>query len=715
MRSQLFLILFAAIGLMGGTTLPAAAAPARITITSSPPGATVYVDGKERGAQGITSELFKVRLTPGGHRLLLELPGYQPLEQTVQIGRRAHRLSFTLERALARLSVRTPAASGDARDAELFIDGEPKGKVPGDVDLKEGSHLVEVRKAGFKIYTETVELRPAEVKTLMVTLIAEIRRGTLLILATGEGLVYVDGQARGTAPQGVELDAGEHAIEVRKSDSGEVLWQQRVTALAGQQVRVQADFKVADKTGTLLVVAPENAEVTVDGTQRANANQIITGLRAGQHAILVQAKGYLSVTKVIEIEQGKQRVEQVQLEKTAAGRGVAMVRVVMVNPVEGAEYFVNGRRVKEADLLGEKGMEIPAGENVVVVQQQGFGKVTRTVHVAAGGTEMVRVDLKSGGRLAVTSTPAGGQILLDGLPVGMTRASSDDVVPGPHVVEVRLDGYRLFSQQVNVQAGTVTSVQADLQPAAPPPPPPAEVSGTLVGVAPPRLMRLEMSTSLSAVTNDPGRFTVDVGGGYPYFVNAGIAVGAARRGSLGLDIGAELRSNFYVTEVGVRLRAQLFRGGPIAGGLNLFLGGGGGPDDRSDFIMELGVPITLLAGRVVQLTARPYLQLYSDRSCPTAANASSSNVTRGEACTQALDAVAMGGQDSSGALDRATSARVMLQAALEISLTRHLNLFLLIEGAPGLRRRSLTRQYNLLLLQEVDYGIYGRGGVTFKF
>src|SRR5204862_301310 len=149
---------------------------------------------------------------------------------------------------------------------------------------------VEVRKAGFKIYTETVELRPAEVKTLMVTLIAEIRRGTLLVSATGEGLVYVDGQARGTAPQVVELDAGEHAIEVRKSDGGEVLWQQRVTALAGQQVRIQADFKVADKTGTLLIVAPESAEVTIDGTQSANANQIITGLKAGQHAILVQAK-----------------------------------------------------------------------------------------------------------------------------------------------------------------------------------------------------------------------------------------------------------------------------------------------------------------------------------------------------------------------------------------------------------------------------------------
>jgi hypothetical protein len=377
MRSQLFLILFAAIGLMGGTTLPAAAAPARITITSSPPGATVYVDGKERGAQGITSELFKVRLTPGGHRLLLELPGYQPLEQTVQIGRRAHRLSFTLERALARLSVRTPAASGDARDAELFIDGEPKGKVPGDVDLKEGSHLVEVRKAGFKIYTETVELRPAEVKTLMVTLIAEIRRGTLLILATGEGLVYVDGQARGTAPQGVELDAGEHAIEVRKSDSGE-----GAVAAAGHGVGGPAGTGPGRLQGGRQDGNPARRRPRERrGHRRRNAAR---KRQSDHHGAKGRAACDPGASQGISVgDQGhRDRAGEAAGRASAAGengagRGVAMVRVVMVNPVEGAEYFVNGRRVKEADLLGEKGMEIPAGENVVVVQQQGFGKVTR--------------------------------------------------------------------------------------------------------------------------------------------------------------------------------------------------------------------------------------------------------------------------------------------------------------------------------------------------
>ena len=354
-----------AVGLALGSMATATAAPVWVTISSSPPGATVYVDGKEQGARGLAAESFRIRLNPGIHRVLLELSGYKPLEQTVQIGTSAQRLAFTLEPALARLAVRAPATSDDARDGELFIDAEPKGRVPAEVELKGGSHLVEVRKPGFKVYSETIELAPAETKTLMVTLRSDIRRGTLLIAASGEGLVYVDGQARGSAPQVVELDEGDHAVEVRASDGGAVLWQQRVKVVAGQQVRAQAEWKPAEKNGSLLVVAPDDAEVIVDGTQSARPNQIISGLRAGQHTLLVQGKGYTAVTRVVDIEANKQKVEQVQLAKSDAGR--ASVRMVMVNPVEGAEYYINGRRVKEDELLGDKGVEVAALPSVAVV------------------------------------------------------------------------------------------------------------------------------------------------------------------------------------------------------------------------------------------------------------------------------------------------------------------------------------------------------------
>jgi len=726
MLSRFLIAMVVAVGLVAGTMQGAAAAPVWVTISSTPPGATVYVDGKEQGAKGIAADSFRLRLSPGVHRVLLELPGHKPLEQTVQIGPRAQRLTFTLESAPARLSVRAPATSDDARDGELFIDAEPKGRVPAELELKGGSHLVEVRKPGFKAYSETIELIPAETKTLMVTLKSDIRRGTLLIAASSEGLVYVDGQARGSAPQVVELDEGEHAVEVRASDGGAVLWQQRTKVVAGQQVRVQAEWKAAEKNGSLLVVAPDDAELIIDGTKSARPNQIISGLPVGQHTVLVQGKGYGAVTRVVDIEANKQKVEQVQLAKADAGR--ASVRMVMVNPIEGAEYYLNGRRVKEDELLGDKGVEVAAGKNIVVVQKPGVGKVTRTVNVAAGATEVVTVELKNVGRLAVSSSPAGGQILLDGQPVGTSTYTADDVPAGQHQVEVRLSGFPPFSQAVVVRGGEAATVQADLQaggtyPAVAPdgsPYAPAgsyPPAGTVYGRGGPRrlLLRSEMSASLSAVTNDPGRFTVDLGGGYPYFINLGIAVGAARVGMFGLDVGVELRSHIYVTEVGVKVRAQLFQAGPIAGGLNLLVAGGGGPDQRNDFVLELGAPLTLIAGRFVQLTARPYLQIYSDRACPAAATASPDSLTRGEACSAALDAVASGGQDTYGSLERFSGARFLLQGVLEVYVARHLNLWLLIEGAPGTQRLAWTRPYHALLIQQTDYGVYGRTGVTFRF
>ena len=83
MLSRLIVALSVAVGLASGATATAVAAPVWVTISSSPPGAAVYVDGKEQGARGITAESFRVRLSPGLHRVLLELPGFLGLPAIV--------------------------------------------------------------------------------------------------------------------------------------------------------------------------------------------------------------------------------------------------------------------------------------------------------------------------------------------------------------------------------------------------------------------------------------------------------------------------------------------------------------------------------------------------------------------------------------------------------------------------------------------------------
>jgi tetratricopeptide (TPR) repeat protein len=52
-------------------------ASTKLKISSSPPGATVYVDLKAEGAKGKTP--VDVGVTPGPHRIILELDGYERL------------------------------------------------------------------------------------------------------------------------------------------------------------------------------------------------------------------------------------------------------------------------------------------------------------------------------------------------------------------------------------------------------------------------------------------------------------------------------------------------------------------------------------------------------------------------------------------------------------------------------------------------------------
>jgi len=63
---------------------------------------------------------------------------------------------------------------------------------------------------------------------------------------------------------------------------------------------------------------------------------------------------------------------------------------------------------------------------------------------------------------------------------------------------------------------------------------------------------------------------------------------------------------------------------------------------------------------------------------------------------------------------RFTSARFMLQAVLEIAVADAANIFFLVEGDPVAPRMSLTSKYSSVF-PLVDYQVYGRAGVSFKF
>jgi hypothetical protein len=407
---------------------------------------------------------------------------------------------------------------------------------------------------------------------------------------------------------------------------------------------------------------------------------------------------------------GEQRIAKIDLQPQVEKPESARLRVV--TPVPEAEVFVDGSSVGRAPFDRS---DLAPGKHYVVVRKPGFAEWKREVVLDPTAATTLTADLSASGTLKILSNVAGARVILDGQMVGNAPLTLDSVAAGDHLIEVKQPGYVDAKQPVHVDGGVQKILAADLV---------AVRGGPSAADA---ARRLRSMTSFSAVAIDPARFTLDVAGGYVPFGQVRLTVGALRAGWFGLDAGIELRTTGYFTDGGAHAKLQFLQAGPVAIGATLFVGGGGGPLHRNDFLFEAGLPITLLFGDLVRFTAHPYVQVYSDRNCAGLGDALNDKSSGGtlaideERACKSYD-VASGnrapqpgfrtaGQDPR---NRFTGARFMLRAALEIAVAEVANIFLIFEGDPIGERQSLTDKFSSAF-PATDPQIYGALGVSFKF
>lgn len=121
---------------------------ARVTVRSTPSGADVAVAGTYRGRTPLTLEL------PSGasHDIVVTLAGHQSWTRTVRAEPGARTtLDARLEPVLAKVTV-----DGTPEDAQLFVDGAPRGRTPATLELTTAEHRIEIRKEGYLPYETRV-------------------------------------------------------------------------------------------------------------------------------------------------------------------------------------------------------------------------------------------------------------------------------------------------------------------------------------------------------------------------------------------------------------------------------------------------------------------------------------------------------------------------------------------------------------------------------
>ena len=166
-------------------TLPPVAlerADGLVRVDSTPRGAAVTVDGAYMGETPLE---FSARPAEP-HRLRVFKVGYAPRAARFETRPGQERdFAFQLERLRGKLAIVV-----QPEDAELLLDGEPRGAAGGTLNLPAVPHEVAIRKPGYAGYRKTVTPQPGftlELKVRLLTL-AEARLEALKkVRTTGQG------------------------------------------------------------------------------------------------------------------------------------------------------------------------------------------------------------------------------------------------------------------------------------------------------------------------------------------------------------------------------------------------------------------------------------------------------------------------------------------------------------------------------------------------
>ncbi|WP_428265183.1 PEGA domain-containing protein [Haliangium sp.] len=685
-----------------------------VRIDSVPPQATIILDD-ERCALGVTP--WEGKLERGTVTFTIKKDGYEPGRRSFRV-RRTRRLQNVPPVTLVKLPDPpklevTANADQNTFNAQVWVDGQQQGQVPLVLTVEGGRHLVEIRKEGFESFSQWIEAKEGE-RVTMNPVLKEIiveKKGSVLVEADVVGAeVYVDGQRHPDLTPTLigDLIEGPHVIEVRKEPA--VPWKQTVTVVADKSVKVSAQLAATMKapSGTVRVLSNiEGALVYIDGQVRGEVPQDLEDIEPGEHVVEVKAEGYLPREDRVTINAGQAVVLKLDLSPVPVEQAKDVGVVKVVSPVPEAAVFVDGERLGNAP----QERELAPGEHYVVVTKPGYKKFEEKINIEVGQSITISAELRAVGALRVLSTPSGADVLLDGETIGKTPLNQDEIDVGPHVVAVRMDGHYDFEQGINIEGGQRTIVSAKLD---------MIDTGPTAG----ELMQEQRALSSFGARAMPlGRSTIDFAVGYPYYFEGQFTVGAGSLGDMAFDAGVMARTFFSRTEVAARARLTLVDSTPFSAGLFAQLGGGSNfVDDsgRNTLFVDSGLLASLSAFGSMTVTGRAYLNIWSDRHCPTEDNPDAIGVCDVAAYNSDPDRrerinTLLGINSADDLIERESGVRLMTSLVVEVAVWQRWSLWALFEGAPFQDERAAYTDLFSATFFTDDIGTYLRMGTTFKF
>lgn len=354
----------------------------RLSITSQPSGATVFVDGKVRGQ----TPLMLFNLEPKVHHIRYNLKGYEDADELVDMaGGTIVSSSVILREERGLLLIKT-----DPAGCQIRVDGAVVGESPrfiGNLTSKD-THTIKLSKTGYRDQMLTVRFKGREPIVREEKMVLD--SGVVNIVTDPAGAeVMVNGIVRGYSPVLVkEIPKGTTTVRLKLDGYKDEVRELKMGA--GEQQTMSVSLTALP--GTLHITSlPVNATVYVNEENRGKTPLSIPRLPSGDYEVRCEAQGYASISKKITISNGKSVREDFKLTNVSG-------RIEVKTAPVGAEVWLDGRRIGNTKAISGEFADtsdtfildgILEGEHTVMFRKDGYYEATRTITVKAKGTARI--------------------------------------------------------------------------------------------------------------------------------------------------------------------------------------------------------------------------------------------------------------------------------------------------------------------------------------
>lgn len=324
----------------------------RLEVTSTPPGADVYIDTEAGGKMGTTP--FRGTVHPGTHTVILKAKGYRTTTEEVTVAHKETR------RVAVALTVPLKISS-TPKGAEVLLETSEGrrslGQTPIEAGVVPGDYALQFKLPGYlttrKRVTASPGPKPAEVS-------AELKLGVVVSSEPPGATVELDGVAlSGKTPLEVGAAAGEHTITIKLA--GFTSEQRAVTLTPDNSLKLHVKL-----VGSLLSMRTRvrGAKVQVGPVAAGTTPFARAPVPTGKRTVVVEHPDRRTWTGAMDFRQGQELQAELRLGRSlwpvwlAGGLTVAGI---VAGSVTGVMAKSRVDRAKEENLCNSDGSPTAAG------------------------------------------------------------------------------------------------------------------------------------------------------------------------------------------------------------------------------------------------------------------------------------------------------------------------------------------------------------------